>query len=340
MKLVYETLERLSLHDFSLDIPNWEIILEKIERHQLAPGLIEELAADLRAIQRLMEFDSIADIKNNFSRFIKSIVVLFEFSTLKLVADTRWNHFIKRKNGDPPSLIEYQIVRQNLFPLLVYAELGSQKLGNSILYEIKEQVTNTHLFAKLFDCTLDEWFIKSLLNDSTYIDSNSLYKIAFLSMTRQYMSQVDADISSKRLKYLFNKAHMLQHSDHPLDSIPMFFEFINKAKKKKDEHKRYIGDAYSRIARVYAENGYRIRAKILLSNSIYIAEHLSDSDICNAFLFNNIGNVFKLLGEDSSAFMSYSNAMEIHLKLKDTNSLSMQLSVPIAERKRHHMRNS
>jgi len=323
IKLVYETLENLSLYDLSSEIPDWEIISEKIKKHQLAPDLIEELAADLRAIQRMMGLGAIANIRNSLSRFIKSVVVLFEFSHLKLVTDNRWNHYIKRKRGEPPSLIEHQVIRQNLFPLLVYAQFGAQKLGFSILYEIKEQLTNTLLFIKLFDFTLDKSIIKSLLNNPAYIDSDFYHKVALLNAAYQHMSQINADSSSKRLKYLFNLAHEIQHSDHPLDSIPMFYRFINQSQKKQGENERYIGDAYSRMARVYAENGYHIRAKILLNNSIYIANQLPNNDICSAFLFNNIGNVFKHLGEDTSAFLFYYNAMRIHIKLDDTDSLSM-----------------
>lgn len=323
VELIYSILEELLQYDLCAEIPHWKEISPKIRTHTVAPNLIEELAADLRAIQRMMEFESISGSKKNLLNLIKSIVFLIDFSMLKSVVDKRWDHYVDGKLGDPPNLIENQIIRQNLFPQIVYIRLGLSKLGSSFAYDIKELRNNIFFFAKLLGITCNEWYVKSALNKPVHMNPHIYHEATLLNTVYRHMSTIDADNSSKRIKYLFNLAHTAQHSNHPLDAIPKFFQFIDVALKKEHENKRNIGDAYSRIARIYAENGQPVKSEILLNNAIDIATQLSDDDICNAFLFNNIGNVFKTLGKDNKAFEYYIKSMEMRLKNDDIDSINI-----------------
>lgn len=285
--------------------------------------MIEELAADLRAIQRILEFKSFFTIKENLNTLIRAIIFLIEFSTLKSILDKRWDHFVARRPGEPPTLMENQILRRNLFPQLVYIKLGVKELGDSFLYDTKELRNNIYLFQKTLIITCEKWYVRSLLNAQVLATPDVYFQIAILNMVYYHMSSILANTSSKRLKYLFNIAHTAQHGDCPLDSVPMFYNFIDMALKKEQENKRNIADAYSRIARVYAENGQPVKSEILLNNAINIACQISNENICNAFLYNNIGNVLKCLGKEEEAFQYYFKSLKIRQSFGDTNSVSI-----------------
>lgn len=322
-ELVYSILEELLQYDLSADVPNWKNVSEKIRKRNLSPDLIEELAADLRAIQRMLEFKSVFDIKKNLNTLIRAIIFLIEFATLKSILDKRWDHFVARRPEEPQDLTENQIIRRNLFPQIVYIKLGVKALGDSFLYDMKELRNNIYLFQKILIITCEKWYVSSLLNVPVLATLDVYSQIAMLNTVYHHMSAITVNTSSKRLKYLFNIAHTIQHSDCPLNSIPMFHKFIDMALKKGHENKRNIADAYSRIARVYAENGQPVKSEILLNNAIDIAYQLSTEDIGNAFLYNNIGNVFKCLGREDEAFRYYFKSMKMRQSFGDTNSISI-----------------
>lgn len=324
VNLIYSILDELPDSVFCEEMYYMKEIRQKIETRTVSQDLIEELAADLRAIQRMMNFKSLTGIKNNLFMMLSSIVSLIDFTMIKSIVDKRWDYHVKKKAGKPPILVEHQIMRKILFPFVVFIRLGAKELGESFVYDIKEQRDNRELFLKTLDIIMDEWYIKYLLREwNCNIVLPDMEKIAILNNVYSHMTNISLDASSKRLKYLFNIAHSAQHGDNSLESISLFYKYIDMALKKENENKVYIADAYSRIARVYAENGQSARAEILLNNAVDIAKKISKKDISLAFLFNNIGNVFLLLKNIDMAIKYYLKSLNLRIKFNDLCSMNI-----------------
>lgn len=324
IKLIYSILDTIFEDKSIQEISLFSESIQKIKTRTISPDLIEELAADLRAFQRLLQFEAIYDVKNNLDRSIKSIVTLIDFIIVKSTMDEHWDHYVLNKIGTPQTLIENQIIRRFLFPLMLYIRYGNQNLGYSFFYDIKEKYENTTWFTKSVGIIEREWFIKNMLGQESNGNFHDIYEDMVLLNTISYhMTNITSDTSAKRLKYLFNVAHTAQHSSTPLNCIQLFDNYLEQATRKENENKRNIGDAYSRMARIYAEDGQRIKAEILICRAVDIAQKLTQEDIYSAFLFNNIGNVFELLGRDDEALKYYNNSMKIRSKHGDLNSTSM-----------------
>ncbi len=319
VEVIYSLLENLPEEiTFNTDI------IEKIRARTISKDLVEELAADLRAFQRLMQFEELSNIKENLDRFIQAVNVLINFITIKSMLDKQWDHYVNQKNGIPPTSIETQILRRIFFPAIIYIAVGREELGDSIIYDVDTTQRNIELFCRNLDIIKNEWYIKLILDDNyNGIDMDIYNQLNILNIISTHMSNITVETSCKRLKYLFNIAHTAQHSLTPLDSIPLFMKFIEYALKKENENKRNIGDAYSRMARVYAENGQFIKAEIMINNAVDIVEKIYKNDIYSAFLYNNIGNVFSLLNNNDEALKYYNSSMEIRVKFNDLDSISM-----------------
>lgn len=316
--------------DNCLDLPESSIhptIKQKIKSRTLSDKLIEELAADLRAFQRILMFESLLDNKSHVTLFIETVTMLIDFVLTKTILETQFDIYILKREASINDLIEAQIIRRDLFPLLTYVNYGIEKLDKSFIFDLSKKRDNSFLFCKmLYIIGANESYAKYIFEDSIYFSSRNFDEISLiiggLNYLYNHMSGLTVNRSSKRLKYLFNIAHQVQHSDSPMDSIPLFHQYIHEAQKKENISTRYIADAYSRIARVYAENGFYIRAEIFLNNAAFIADKLPKVDFSSAFLLNNIGNVFQLLGEYKMSYKYYLLSLEQRLKYGDTNSKS------------------
>lgn len=319
IELVYSLLDKVPDSIFNDEMLYSKEIKQKIKTRTIAQDLIEELAADLRAMQRMLNFDYFSKVKNNKFIMISSILSLIDFIILKTIIDQRWDCYLLKKMKKLSILVENQIIRKMLLPYLVFIELG-----DSFLYDIQEQQNNTDLFLNDIYIIMDEWYIKSLLKKQCYeINIEIIEKFYMLNNIYIHMNAISVDISSKRLKHLFNIAYAKKYGDNPLESIPLFYEYIDMALKKGDENKRYISDAYSHIAQLYMKNGELIKAEILLNNAIDIAENLRKDDINVAFLFNNIGNSFLLLKNVNMAIKYYLKSLNLRIKFNDLYSIDV-----------------
>lgn len=319
IELVYSLLDEVPDSIFNDEMLYSKEIKQKIKTRTIPQDLIEELAADLRAMQRMLNFDYFSKVKNNKFIMISSILSLIDFIILKTIIDQRWDCYLLKKMKKLSILVENQIIRKMLLPYLVFIELG-----DSFLYDIQEQQNNTDLFLNNIYIIMDEWYIKSLLKKQCYeINIEIIEKFYMLNNIYIHMNAISVDISSKRLKHLFNIAYTKKYGDNPLESIPLFYKYIDMALKKGDENKRYIGDAYSHIAQLYMKNGELIKAEILLNNAIGIAENLRKDNINVAFLFNNIGNSFLLLKNVNMAIKYYLKSLNLRIKFNDLYSIDV-----------------
>lgn len=322
---VYSLLDSLPVEVFK-DIPFFDEINDKIKKRKISPVLLEELSADLRAFQCLCSLEGIGENKKNFETLLFSYISLINFIIIKSTIDNHWDYHVNNKKNVEFSFIEILILRKTVFPSMICISLGASNLGNSLLFDLQIKFNNIELFFNNLYTIESEWYINSILNiNYKTIYTKEIFCESFLMNTiKSHMQNITYNSSRKHLKYLFNKAHNTQHSKNSLDCIPLFFDFINNAVKNKDECiTKNISDAYSRIARVYAENDNFISSQIMLSNALEIIEKISDKDIAIAFLYNNIGNVFLQIGDIDNAIKYYGISINIRIVCGEQQSINI-----------------
>lgn len=322
--LIYDTLSALSSDLLDEAEVYCKGIKKKIIKRKVASDLVEELAADLRALQRMLQYDTISHVKENLSILLQSVISLIDFNMIKHAVDKRWDYFVANKPENSSDLNEMYTLRRFIFPMVVFTQIGEDELGDSFQFDILGREENTDLLTRALDIINSEWFVKMMLQQEFAVINFDMYQeYGLLYEIYSYMSELNVELSSKRLKYLFNIAYTAQHSDCPLDSIPLYFDFIELALKKNNESIRHVGDAYARIARVYAENNSVEKAEIILNNAVEISKKLSNKDICEAFLYNNIGNAFQMIGNVDSAYQFYLKSLKIRTDFGDIGSMEV-----------------
>lgn len=295
---------------------------KKIEEQSISLEILEELAADLRAFQRLMEFESIAENKEILGEVFFSFISLMDFIAMKSAIDGHWDHYFYHKKGEFSPYLETQLLRRLIFPYMICTSVGVEDLGISLAYDMEVRNKNIDLFSSVINIIGDKWYIKRNLeiNHTSIYTLENIQEEKILNTVLSHMSKVTYKTSCKRIQSLFNRAHNAQHSNDPLSSIPLYQEYISQALAKENQYSKNIGDAYSRIARVYAENGEYEKSTIYINISIKIYDGLYIEDISTAFLSNNIGNVLLLLGRIDEAIKSYKDSAKIRIKFGEFQS--------------------
>jgi len=322
---VYSLLDNLPVEVFK-DIPFLGDIIHKIEKRKIPPDLLEELSADLRAFQRLLFFKNLSENKKNFDTLLFSFISLINFIIIKSIIDKHWDFHINKNTNTVFSFIEIMILRKTILPSMLCISLGLPNLGNSLLYDLQTKYNGIELFFKNLSIIESEWYIKSIfdINYKIFYTPKISYEILLINTITSHMINLTYNISCKRLKYLFNKAHNVQHSKKSLDCIPLYFDFINEALKNINKgNKKNISDAYSRIARVYAENGNFALSQIMINNALDIIEKIPNKDNSIAFLYNNIANVFLLLEKIDNAIKYYEISINLRTQYREQQSINI-----------------
>ena len=307
---IYSLLNYVSDEAYS-NIPNSLKIKKQIQTRTLPSNLLEELAADLRAFQHLFNIGLVTTSKSSISLIITHYHTLLDFIFSKALADKRWDHFVLHHPDNPPLLAEEQLLRKHLLPIIITHEFSSHYLNNTLIYELQKKREYTELYLRLFSFFCEDSAISSYLNEEYFLYALQNAKTWNLFQNAlAYVRELQPHTSEKQLKYLFNIAYTAQKND-PLSCVEKYYEFIRCAKLKEGTSQAHIADAYSRIARVLADNGSVNMAKQNIDTAIDIADTLSD-DKSNAFLFNNIANALRRLNLPQKALMYYLRSEELH----------------------------
>lgn len=322
---VYSLLDHLPTEVFK-DIPFFKKILTQIEKRKIPPDLLEELSADLRAFQRLASFKNISENKKNFETLLFSFISLINFIIIKSTIDKHWDIYINKHKNTMLSFIEILTLRRTILPNMICMIWGIPNLGNSLLFDFQIKHDNIDLFFKNLSIINNEWFIKSILEINhkiIYTPKNSSEILLFNTII-SHMLNITYVSSNKRLKYLFNKAHNIQHSSNSLDCIPLYFEYIDCAVKSTNQSNlKNVSDTYARIAKVYAENDNFVSSQIFINNAIDIIEKIPAKDISFAFLYNNIANVFLLLKKFDNAIKFYNISLNLRISGGEQQSINI-----------------